>query len=169
MSRIPGLSNFDSFRNGWSVAVQLLLCAVLSPWVVRNILEYLPSSSIRLVSVHVVHSYSSIDTTTWKKLHFILSTRSKFHMTDSLSMAVHAFASRVLMSVSGDETLLSWLVNLSTCFRVLLFSVEMSPLWLKYIYSVLCTLTWRPMPAATRSRLCCRVLAWAGAFVRSAI
>ena len=29
-------------------------------------------------------------------------------MTDSLSMAVHAFASRVSMSVSVDETLLSW-------------------------------------------------------------
>ena len=28
-------------------------------------------------------------------------------MTDSLSIAVHAFASRVLMSVSFDETLLS--------------------------------------------------------------
>ena len=27
-------------------------------------------------------------------------------MTDSLSIAVHAFASRVLMSVSVDETLL---------------------------------------------------------------
>ena len=27
-------------------------------------------------------------------------------MTDSLSLAVHAFASRVLMSVSVDETLL---------------------------------------------------------------
>ena len=31
---------------------------------------------------------------------FILSVRSNFNMTDSLSVAVHAFASRVLMSVS---------------------------------------------------------------------
>ena len=47
-----------------------------------------------------MHPYSSIDTTaTWKKLRFILSVRSEFHMTDSLSLAVHAFASRVLMSV----------------------------------------------------------------------
>ena len=74
-----------------------------------SILVQLPSSyfTIHLVSVHVVHPYSSIDTiTAWKKLCFILSVRSHFHMTDSLSKAVHAFASHVLMSVSVDETLL---------------------------------------------------------------
>ena len=42
----------------------------------------------------------------WKKLRLILSVRSDLHMTDNLFMAVHAFASRVLMSVSVDETLL---------------------------------------------------------------
>ena len=63
---------------------------------------------MRLVSVYVVHPYSSIDTTAaWKKLRFILSVRSDFHMTDSLSIAVHVFASYVLMSISVDETLLS--------------------------------------------------------------
>ena len=41
-----------------------------------------------------------------EKMRFILSVRSDFHMTDSLSIAVHAFASHVLMSVSVDETLL---------------------------------------------------------------
>ena len=57
--------------------------------------------SIRFVSVHVVHPYSSTDiTAAWKKLHFVLSVRSDFHTTDSLSIAVHAFASRVSMSVS---------------------------------------------------------------------
>ena len=62
---------------------------------------------MRLVSVHVEHPYSSIDTTAaWKKLHFILLVRFDFHMTDSLSVAVHAFASHVLMSVLVDETLL---------------------------------------------------------------
>ena len=61
----------------------------------------------RLVSVHVVHPYSSIDTiTAWKKLCFILSVRTDFHMTDNLLIAVHAFVSRVSMSVSVDETLL---------------------------------------------------------------
>ena len=74
----------------------------------RGILVSLPSSfsSIHLVSVHVVHPYSSIYTTAaWKKLRFILSFRSDFHMTSSLSIVVHAFASRVL-SLSVDETLL---------------------------------------------------------------
>ena len=79
--------------------------------IARSILVLLPSSffSVRLVSVHVLHPYSSIDTTAaWKKLRFILLVRSDFHMIDSLSIAVHAFASHVLMSVSVDETLLLW-------------------------------------------------------------
>ena len=54
-----------------------------------------------------MHPYSSIDTTAaWKKLRFILSVRSDFHMIDNLSIAVHAFVSRVSMSFSVDETLL---------------------------------------------------------------
>ena len=61
----------------------------------------------RLVSVQVVHPYSSIDTTAaWKKLRFILSVRSDFDMIESLSIAVHAFVSRVSMSFSVDEMLL---------------------------------------------------------------
>ena len=31
MDRMSASSNFDSFRDGWSVALQLLLCGVLSP------------------------------------------------------------------------------------------------------------------------------------------
>ena len=75
----------------------------------RSILVQLPSSLFpsRLVSVQVVHPYSSIDmTATWKKLRFILSVRSDFHMIDSLSIAVHAFVSRVSMYFLVDETLL---------------------------------------------------------------
>ena len=54
-----------------------------------------------------MHLYGSMDTNTaWKNLRFILSVRSDFHITDRLLIAVHAFASRVLMSVSIDETLL---------------------------------------------------------------
>ena len=45
-------------------------------------------------------------TAAWKKLCFILSDRSDFQMTNSLSIAVHAFASRVMMSFSVDEMLL---------------------------------------------------------------
>ena len=45
----------------------------------------------RFVSIQGVHPYSSIDTpAAWKKLRFILSVRSDFHMTESLSIAVHA-------------------------------------------------------------------------------
>ena len=68
----------------------------------------LPSSffSKHLVSVHVVHPYSSMDTTVaCKKLHFILSDRFDFHMTDNLLIGLYAFACPVLMSFSVDETL----------------------------------------------------------------
>ena len=37
------------------------------------------------------------------------------------------------------------------------------------MYSVLSVFTWRPMPAAVRSKLCDRVLAWVGVFARSAM
>ena len=76
--------------------------------IARSILVKLLSSFFScLVSVQVVHPYSSIDTTAaWKKLRFILSVRSDFHMIESLSIAVHAFVSRASMSYSVDETLL---------------------------------------------------------------
>ena len=45
----------------------------------------------------------------------------------------------------------------------------MSPVWLKHVYSVLCALTWSPMPAAARSKLCSSVSAWLDAFVRIAV
>ena len=47
---------------------------------------------------------------------FFLSDRSDLYMTDSQSLAVDAFASRVLISFSVDETLLPRYVNLSTSF-----------------------------------------------------
>ena len=34
--RVSGLSNFDSFRDGWLVAAQLLLCGVLSQFLPRS-------------------------------------------------------------------------------------------------------------------------------------
>ena len=77
--------------------------------IASSILVQLPSSffSSRFVRVHVVHPYSSIDTTaTWKKLRFILSVRSDFHIIDSLLIAVHAFVNHMSMSFSVDETLL---------------------------------------------------------------
>ena len=95
--------------------------------IARSILVQLLSSFffISFVSVHVVHPYSSIDTTAaWKKLHFILSDRSDFHMTDSPLITVQTFASRVLISFSVDETLLPTSVSLSTNFKDLPFSFD---------------------------------------------
>ena len=98
--------------------------------------------SIRFVSIHVVHPYSRIDTTTaWKKFRFILSDRSDFHMINSLSIAVHAFARHALMALSVDETLLLRYMNLFTNFRELPSKMEMSPTWLKYMYSISLALT----------------------------
>ena len=72
----------------------------------------------QLFSVHVVHPYSCIDSTaSWKKSCFILSNRSEFDMSESLSIAVHAFDRCVLTSHSLDETLLPRYVNVSTNFR----------------------------------------------------
>ena len=100
---MSGSSNLDSFHNGWLEAVQLLLCGVLPPGLVQFCSQHSCVVAVklffffsRLVSVHVAHPYSSIDTiAAWKKRRFILSVRSDFHMTDRLSIAVHAFVSRV--------------------------------------------------------------------------
>ena len=88
VSRMSGSSNLDSFCDGWQVVVQLLFCEVLIQGlfnIAHALLLLLLSSffSIRLVCIHV-HLYSSTDmTTAWKKLCFILSVRSDFHMTNS--------------------------------------------------------------------------------------
>ena len=112
---------------------------------------------ICIVNIYVVHPYSRIDTTdAWKKLRFILSYRWDFHMIDNLSIAVNAFASRILMLFSIDETLLLGYVNLSADFREPPFKVEMSPSWLKHKYSILSPFTWRPIPPVACSRLCSR-------------
>ena len=144
----------------WGVAVRT--CSIL-------LLTFLYNCSNRLVSIQVVHPYSSTDmTAAWKKLRFILSVRFDFHMIESLLIAVHAFISRVSMSFSVHEMLLPRQVNLSTSFREVPSSVEMSPSWLKHINSVLCALTWSPMPAAARSKLCSSVSAWLGVLASSA-
>ena len=108
-------------RGRWPYSWCLVRCCLQDLFnIARNILVQLPSSFFFncLVSVQVVHPQSSIDTiAAWKKLRFILSVRSDFYMIDSLSIAVHAFVSRVSMSFSVDETLLPRQVNLSTSFR----------------------------------------------------
>ena len=55
----------------------------------------------------MVYPYNSIDAAAaCKKLRFILSVRSDFHIIDSLLVAVHAFDNFVSMSFSVDSTLL---------------------------------------------------------------
>ena len=40
VSRVSGSSNLDSFRDGWLVAVQLLLCDVLPPGLIQYCLQH---------------------------------------------------------------------------------------------------------------------------------
>ena len=140
--------------------------------IAHRILVQLPSSffSICLISVQVVHlCYGMNAQPLLGKSCYILSYRSDFHMTDSLSIADHAFTSRKLMSFSVDETLLPRWVNLFTSFWEPPFSVEISPLWLKHIYSILSAFTWRPMLPVACSRLCSGDSALAGVFAQSAM
>ena len=95
----------------WPYSCCFVGCCLQDLFIIaRCILLQLPSSFLSscLVSVHVVHPCCSIDTiTAWKKLCFILSARSGFHKTDSLLIAARTFVSRVSMSVSVVETLLT--------------------------------------------------------------
>ena len=92
----------------WLYTYCFVGCCFQDLFTACSILVQLPSSffSKHLVSVLVVHPYSSIGmTAAWKKL-FILLGRSDFHKTKSSSIAVLAITSCVLMSFSVDETLL---------------------------------------------------------------
>ena len=61
-------------------------------------------SSMRLLYVHVVHPYCSIDTpATWKKSRYILSDRSNFYMIDNLSIAIHAFARYICIYIYNEK------------------------------------------------------------------
>ena len=102
--------------------------------IARSILVQLESSFffIRLVSAHMGLPCRRIDVAAdWKILCFILSDKFEFQMIDNLSIALHDFASHILMSFSVDKMQLPWYVNLSTSFREPPFSVEMFPIWKK--------------------------------------
>ena len=140
------------------MAVQLLFCGVLLPGFVHCSSKHSCALSVLLFlytlcpSVHVVHRNSSIETTVaWKKFRFNLSSRSEFHIIDSLSTAVHAFTRRILILISIDKMLLSRYVNFSTNFRERLFREEMAPSWLKCINSVLYAFPLRLIPPAVCS------------------
>ena len=135
----------------------------------QRILEYFLSSffSIHFVSVHVVHPCSSTNkTSAWKKFCFILSARSNFHMIERLTIAVHAFAGRILISFSVDVSLLVSYVKLCTDFRGPPFSVDKTPSRLKHMYSVLFAFRNWLMSSAACSRLCSWDSAWVGVFAK---
>ena len=77
VTRMSGSSKLDSFVMGgrWPYNCCFVGCCLQDLFhIARSILAFLPSSffSIRLISVHVLHPYSSMDTNaSWKKLHFI--------------------------------------------------------------------------------------------------
>ena len=119
--------------------------------IARSILMKFPSSffAMCLVSAHVVHPYSSLDTATaWKKCHFILSDWSDFQMTNNLSIAACIFARHILTSLSVDETLLLRYMNLWTNFTCIPLRMKMAPYCLKHLCFVLWVFMWRPMPPA---------------------
>ena len=89
--------------------------------------------SMRFLNVHMVHPCNSINTTT------VQEKSDLFHRIDQTSIwstATHAFARRILTSLSEDETLLLRYVNLSIYFRCSLFTVEMAPSRLTYMKSM---------------------------------
>ena len=129
--------------------------------IAHSILMQFPSSILSVSIEKYWHNHCL------EEIHFILSNRSNFHISDSLSIAIHTFAKWILTLVSVDETLLLRYVNLSTNFRGPQFTVEMGPSHLKHIYSVLFAFMWRPIPPTTCSRLYNRDLAWVGVFLRS--
>ena len=107
---------------------------------VCSILVKFPSSffAFSFVSVDVIHQYSSTNTAkNWKKFHFILLERSDFHMIDSFSILVNAFARCMFTRLSVDEILLPRYVNWSTHFRALPLTGVTALSTLKYINSVL--------------------------------
>ena len=102
---VSHISALDIFRNGGRCFVGYCFQKLFN--IARGILVYGPTCffSRCLVWVHVIHPYSSIDTTAaWKKQRSILSVRYDFNMPDRLWLAVHPFPSSVLMPSSVDET-----------------------------------------------------------------
>ena len=126
----------------------------------NSMLELISCSffSLRFVSVHEVHLYSSMDTaTTWKKFRFFLSDISDIHMIDKLSIALLAFArcmltpliSRSGVAVKACHLEWRWLLSV-----------------LKHMYSVLFVFTWRPMTHAACSRLCRSDYTWTSVYAK---
>ena len=100
---------------------------------------------------------------------FILLDSLDYYMRDSLSITVHIFTRCILVSLSIVETLLLRYVNLFSNFREVPFRVEMSPSWLKYMYSILSAFMRRSMHSAACPELCSRDSALVGIFSRNTL
>ena len=73
---------------------------------------------MHFASVHVAYPYTSIDTATvWKTSRLFSSARTDFCMIDNLSIAVHTFTGRVVISLLIDGILQPRYVNWSSNFR----------------------------------------------------
>ena len=112
---------------------------------------------IHFISIQLVHLYNST-ATAWKKSCFILSERSDFSMINNLSIAAHTFAKFSIYDIAARY------VNRSTNFRGLPHNVEIIPLCLKDINSVLFACMLKPIPSTVCSMLCSRDSTWAGLF-----
>ena len=118
----------------------------------------------RFVQVSVVQPFSSSGMVRDSKNLFF----SDFIlMLDSLSIAISAFPTCILTSLSADEMLLPRYEKCFSKFRGLLFNVE-TALSLKHLNSVLSAFRWRPMPLAACFRLGRKDLIWLWIFSRSA-
>ena len=105
-------SNLDGFQDGRKVSIQRVLCRMLPLGLVRYISHHSCAIAVKL-SLYTLSQLSCGESIQqyWhdrclEKLRFILFDRSDFHKTNSLSIAVQAFTSFVLISFSVDEMLL---------------------------------------------------------------
>ena len=150
---MSGSSNLDSFHDGRLVAIQLVLFWNVAFRTSSKLLATFLCSffSSCLVSFHVVHLHSSIETTAaWKKLRFILSVRSDFDMTSIWPIAYRLLSMPSLAACRCPFRLMRH------CFlgrwTFLLESESYCLMWKCLLFE--CALTWRSIPTATRSRVC---------------
>ena len=142
------------------MAVQRFLEVLFPRFVQDSILMLLLSSflSKNFLSTKMVHTYSSMDTTTTMKK-IILSDSYDFHTVSNLSIALNTFNRCLLTSLSVDERLLLRYLNLTTNLRV-----EMAPFCWKHMYPILFAFGYRPTLPAAGCNLCSRHSTWAYVF-----
>ena len=94
--------------------------------------------SMHLVSVQVVHPYSSFTQPQLERNPMLFCRRDQiFYMINNLLIVFHTFVTLMLTSFSEDEIWLPRYVNLWTNFRGKPLRVEMPPSNFKYVNSVL--------------------------------